>query len=104
MNRRELITLIGGAAAWPLAARAQQPTKVPRVGILTPAVTDATPALQAFHRGIRDLGYVEGQTIALAFDTPSDERALQTPNWSQPGPTSVRPGWPLSACPLSGCV
>ncbi len=67
MNRRELITLIGGAAAWPLAARAQQPTKVPRVGILTPAVTDATPALQAFHRGIRDLGYVEGQTIALDF-------------------------------------
>jgi len=38
------------------------------------------------------------------FDTPSDERALQTPNWGQPGPTSVRPGWPLSACPLSGCV
>jgi len=68
VNRRELITLIGGAAAWPLAARAQQqPTKVPRVGILTPAVTDATPALQAFHRGIRDLGYVEGQTIALDF-------------------------------------
>jgi len=67
VNRRELITLIGGAAAWPLAARAQQPTKVPRVGILTPAVTDATTALQAFHRGIRDLGYVEGQTIALDF-------------------------------------
>jgi hypothetical protein len=67
MKRRELITLIGGAAAWPLAARAQQPTKVPRVGILTPAVTDATPVLQAFHRGIRDLGYVEGQTIALDF-------------------------------------
>jgi putative ABC transport system substrate-binding protein len=67
VNRRELITLIGGAAAWPLAARAQQPTKVPHIGILTPAVTDATPALQAFHRGIRDLGYVEGQTIALDF-------------------------------------
>jgi hypothetical protein len=68
VNRRELIILIGGAAAWPLAARAQQqPTKVSRVGILTPAVTDATPALQAFHRGIRDLGYVEGQTIALDF-------------------------------------
>src|SRR6516162_9096229 len=31
-----------------------------------------------------------------AFDTPSDERVLRTPNWSQPGPTSVRPGWPLS--------
>ncbi len=67
MNRRAFIMVLGGAAAWPLAARAQQPTKVPRVGILTPAVTDATTALQAFHRGIRDLGYVEGQTIALDF-------------------------------------
>jgi len=67
VNRRAFIMVLGGAAAWPLAARAQQPTKVPRVGILTPAVTDATTALQALHRGIRDLGYVEGQTIALDF-------------------------------------
>jgi putative ABC transport system substrate-binding protein len=72
MRRRTFITLLGGAAAaWPLAAAgpgaAQQPTKVPRIGILTPAATDQTPAFQAFRKGIRDLGYVEGQTIALDF-------------------------------------
>jgi hypothetical protein len=37
------------------------------VGVLTPAATDATPAFQAFRKGIRDLGYVEGQTIVLDF-------------------------------------
>jgi putative ABC transport system substrate-binding protein len=72
MRRREFIAGLGGtAAAWPLATTgpglAQQPTKIPRVGILTPAATEATPAFQAFREGIRDLGYVEGQTIVLDF-------------------------------------
>jgi putative tryptophan/tyrosine transport system substrate-binding protein len=65
MRRRKFITLIGGAAALPLAARAQQPAKVPRVGILSPSETRGT--LTAFLEGIRDLGYVAGQTIALDF-------------------------------------
>jgi putative ABC transport system substrate-binding protein len=72
MRRREFISLLAGAAAaWPLATTgpgvAQQPTKIARVGILTPAATDATPAFQAFRKGIRDFGYVEGQTIVLDF-------------------------------------
>ena len=72
MRRREFISLLGGAAAaWPLATTgpsvAQQPAKVARVGVLTPAATDATPVFQAFRKGIRDLGYVEGQTIVLDF-------------------------------------
>jgi hypothetical protein len=72
VRRREFITLLGsGAVTWPLAAAgpgvAQQPTKISRVGVLTPAATDATPAFQAFRKGIRDLGYVEGQTIVLDF-------------------------------------
>jgi putative tryptophan/tyrosine transport system substrate-binding protein len=72
VRRREFIALLGGAgAAWPLATTgpgvAQQPTKIARVGILTPAATEATPAFQAFHKGIRDLGYVEWQTIVLDF-------------------------------------
>jgi len=67
-NRREFITLLGGAgAAWPLAARAQQPAKVPRVGILSPAASETAGTLTAFRKGIRDLGYIEGQTIALDF-------------------------------------
>jgi putative tryptophan/tyrosine transport system substrate-binding protein len=48
-------------------AVAQQPAKIPRVGILTPAATDATPLFQAFRKEIRTLGYVEGQTIVLDF-------------------------------------
>jgi len=72
LKRRDFITLLGGGAvAWAIAtsgpAAAQQPAKLPRVGILTPASTDATRLFQAFRKGIRDLGYVEGQTIVLDF-------------------------------------
>jgi putative tryptophan/tyrosine transport system substrate-binding protein len=48
-------------------AVAQQPAKVPRVGILTPAENDATPIFDAFRNGLRDLGYVEGKSIVLDF-------------------------------------
>jgi putative ABC transport system substrate-binding protein len=62
-NRREFITLLGGAAmAWPLAARAQQLGKIPRIGI----VVDS-PRWNAFRHGLRDLGYVEGQNIAFDY-------------------------------------
>jgi putative ABC transport system substrate-binding protein len=67
MKRRVFITLLGAAAAWPLAARAQQPAKVPRVGILSPAASETTATLAAFREGVRDLGYIEGKTIALDF-------------------------------------
>src|SRR5262249_1157724 len=68
MTRRDFITLLGGAAAaWPLTARAQQPAKVPRVGILSPAASETAATLTAFREGIRDLGYIDGQTIALDF-------------------------------------
>src|SRR5260370_20085096 len=68
MKRRDLSTLLGSAAtAWPLAAHAQQPAKVPRVGILSPAASETAATLTAFREGIRDLGYVERETIALDF-------------------------------------
>jgi putative tryptophan/tyrosine transport system substrate-binding protein len=67
MNRRTFIALLSGAAAWPLAVRAQEPARVPRVGILSPAASDTAATLTAFREGIRDLGYVEGQKIALDF-------------------------------------
>ena len=67
MKRREFITLLGSAAAWPLAARAQQPANVPRVGILSPAASEAAATLTAFREEIRNLGSIEGQTIALDF-------------------------------------
>src|SRR5215468_9062905 len=68
MKRRAFVTLLGGAAvAWPLAARAQQTAKVSRVGILSPADSETAATLTAFRQAIRDLGYIEGQTIALDF-------------------------------------
>jgi putative ABC transport system substrate-binding protein len=69
LQRREFIALLGGAAtSWPLAARAQSPRKVPRIGVLLPG-TAASFALRtkALLEGLRDLGYVEGQTIAIEW-------------------------------------
>ena len=68
MKRREFITLMGGAAAWPLAARAQQP-KVWRIGGLAPV--PPTPAtLSAFRDGMRGRGYVEGQNLSIDVRWP----------------------------------
>jgi putative tryptophan/tyrosine transport system substrate-binding protein len=62
MRRREFIAVIGGAAAWPLAARAQQRPKTSRIGII-----DDSPGWNAFRQGLRDLGYLEGQNIAFEY-------------------------------------
>jgi putative ABC transport system substrate-binding protein len=68
MNRREFISLLGGVAAWPLAARAQQP-KVWRIGVLAPV--PPTPAmLSAFRDGLRGRGYVEGQNLSIDVRWP----------------------------------
>jgi putative tryptophan/tyrosine transport system substrate-binding protein len=66
-TRRELITLLGAAAvAWPLAARAQQPGKLPRIGVLVSA-SPPHPFADAFWRGLHALGYSEGQNIKVEF-------------------------------------
>jgi putative ABC transport system substrate-binding protein len=67
MRRREFITLLGGAAAWPLAARAQQ-RAIPAVGFLNSAPSEAFPErLRAFHRGLKDTGFVEGENVAIVY-------------------------------------
>ena len=68
MKRREFITLLGGAAGWPLVARAQQPGMLPTIGYLG----SATPATQgqwvaAFVQRLRELGWIEGRTIAIEY-------------------------------------
>src|SRR5262249_29492548 len=66
--RRQFIALFGGAAVWPLAARAQQATKVPRIGFLglVPASASAS-RVEALRAGLRDHGYVEGKDIVIEF-------------------------------------
>jgi putative ABC transport system substrate-binding protein len=65
MRRREFITLVGGAAAWPLAARAQEQRKIPRIGYLA-----AAPRLslrRSFLQGLRELGYVDGRNVSIEY-------------------------------------
>jgi putative ABC transport system substrate-binding protein len=67
MRRREFITLLGGAAAaWPIAARAQQAQKVPMIGFLHPGFPErGSIAFDSMREGFRELGYVEGESIKL---------------------------------------
>ena len=64
MKRRNFLGLMGGAAAWPLAARAQQPMKVPRIGVLwNGASAETHPLYPSLRDGFKAVGYVEGSVI-----------------------------------------
>jgi putative ABC transport system substrate-binding protein len=68
LKRREFITLVGGAvAAWPLPARAQQVARRPRLAVLLYSTPQGDPNTEAFLRGMRDLGYVDGQNIDIEY-------------------------------------
>src|SRR5882757_5769445 len=65
MRRREFITLVGGAAAWPLAAGAQQAATMPRIGWIAIGTPQGSEFFEAVRQGLRQLGYVEGQSVII---------------------------------------
>jgi putative ABC transport system substrate-binding protein len=67
MKRRQFITLLGGAAAWPLAARAQQAGKLPTIGVLGSNAAIWRPWMDAFVQRLRELGWIEGRTILIEY-------------------------------------
>jgi putative ABC transport system substrate-binding protein len=82
VRRREFTTLLGGAAAWPLAARAQQasrPPAMPLVGFLrSTSLSDVTHLVAAFRQGLTETGLVEGQNVTIEF-LSAEERLDRLP-------------------------
>jgi putative ABC transport system substrate-binding protein len=73
IRRRKFITLVGSAAIWPLAARAQQPA-LPVIGLLDPRSPDAmADRLRAFRQGLKDVGYVEGENVTIIYRFAEDQ-------------------------------
>jgi putative ABC transport system substrate-binding protein len=74
MNRREFVSLLGGAAVWPVTALGQQASKLVRVGFLSGGA-GPNPNVFGFERGLRQLGYVEGQNLVLIYRWAAAQRA-----------------------------
>jgi putative ABC transport system substrate-binding protein len=91
MKRRDFIALAGSAAAWPLAANAQQKRKRPLIGVLNPGSNDV-PGAAGFYEGLRELGYIEGVNIAIERRYTSSRR--QTSYQHNP----YRRGWHGRSC------
>jgi ABC-type uncharacterized transport system substrate-binding protein len=91
MKRREFITLLGGAATWPLAARAQEAGRIYRLGFLIPSGRD-TPALQAFFDELRLSGFVEGQNLLVVpggFEVRNEQLAQRAAAVVEAAPDAI---------------
>src|SRR3989442_1555302 len=94
LNRRELITLLGGAAAWPLAAQAQEPDRTYRLGFLLPSGRQTPPVLALFDE-LRLNGFVEGQNLSViagGFEAVDDHLAEQAAALVNAAPDAIVAG------------
>src|ERR1700686_1162973 len=91
MRRRQFITLLGGAAAWPLAARAQPTGKVARVGFLGNGPDNSIfgPAYKAFLAELRKLGFTEGQNLVVEFRSADEGMPKAFPAGNELGAAKV---------------
>src|SRR5262249_57508098 len=96
MKRREFVTLLGGAAAWPLAARAQQPA-MPVIGFLAPLSTNEDQ-LRGFRQGLKQAGFLEGENVSILYRSAENEMdklpALADDLARRRGPGIATPGPP----------
>ena len=78
MRRREFISLLGGSAAWPIAAKAQPSRRIPKVGVLWHATREEEEKgpLIAFRRALKNVGYVEGENIIVEYRFPNEDPVL----------------------------
>ena len=81
MRRREFVSLLdGAAAAWPLSARAQQPSMQVIGFIRSSSLADSTVLVSAFHNGLRETGFVEGQNVAIEYHY-ADNQLIGCRSW-----------------------
>jgi putative ABC transport system substrate-binding protein len=81
MRRRDFISLLGGATAWPLAARAQQPERIRLIGVLVATAADdpeGQARITAFRQGLRELGWTEGRDVRIDTRTAADADQFRT--------------------------
>ena len=89
LRRRELIAALGGAAAWPLAVSAQQPTK-PTIGWLSDALPPRD-SIEAFRRGLAEIGLLEGRDVTVEYQTT--DGLPKTPSNRKSGSPSRSTSW-----------
>src|SRR6516165_789624 len=98
MQRREFIAGLGSAAAWPLAARAQQGDRVRRIGVISPLAAndpEARREIEAFLQGLEQLGWTDGRNVRIDYGWGSGNADnIRKRNWSCSRRTS---SWPLAA-------